>query len=422
MKKILLSLGAICVLLIALIVMLTALLTPANAPAPEQTVQTTAETTVETTAETTAPTEETQPVRTDLAAHHGDIQAAIEAAAKKYGATGVQVAVVERGKVADTFAYGWATKNTDPMTPDHKMRVASISKVAVGISAMLLQETGVVDLDQDISQYWGITVKNPAYPKVPITLRTFMTHTSTLSAYSDETPTTPDAIRPKLAGTGFHGSRPGAVESWFYNNYAFRVLGVTLERAAGMTLDQLLQKRLFQHMDIDGAFGGGDIKNTHKLATVYRANGDVGLSVSAQQGRHAPKTPGANGTYFAGGLTISATDLGKLVALLANRGVYNGKRLMGYQSVQEMFVKMDDPLPDGSYQALPMFFADDLYGQEQLYFHTGSAYGVYNCMSLDPSTGSGVVVLTSGAVGSTARYDIYNICNEINAYIYALIP
>ena len=42
-------------------------------------------------------------------------------------------------------------------------------------------------------------------------------------------------------------------------------------------------------------------------------------------------------------------------------------------------------------------------------------------LSYDPETGDGIVVLTSGAAMGFAQYDIYNVCDEINAYIYQLI-
>lgn len=53
-------------------------------------------------------------------ARHADIQAVVDAAGAKHHAAGVQVAVIENGVVTDTFNYGWATKNTDPMTSQQK--------------------------------------------------------------------------------------------------------------------------------------------------------------------------------------------------------------------------------------------------------------------------------------------------------------
>ena len=93
--------------------------------------------------------------------NHSRLQAAIDAAAAKYGAIGVQVAVIEGGQVTDAYASGWATKNVEKMTPQHKMRIASISKVIIGMEAMRLMERGIIDLDNPIGVYWGVSMKNP---------------------------------------------------------------------------------------------------------------------------------------------------------------------------------------------------------------------------------------------------------------------
>ena len=77
-------------------------------------------------------------------------------------------------------------------------------------------------------------------------------------------------------------------------------------------------------------------------------------------------------------------------------------------------------LSDGTYQGLPLRCQKDIYGRETLYYHTGSAYGVYNCMSYDPDTGDGVVVLTVGASGAKDERGIYAICGEISQYVYAV--
>jgi len=334
----------------------------------------------------------------------------------------VQVAVIEKGVVTDTYAYGWATKDTEVMTADHKMRVASISKVAVGIAAQLLREEGIIDLDADISQYWGVTVKNPKYPTIPITVRYILTHTSSIVNASDDVSRAYKSVKAKLqTQSGFGGVVPGEIDSWSYNNYAFAVLGMTLELAAKKTTDSILTQRLYNIMDIDAAFGAGDLKNTDQLATLYKADGSIARTVAKQKGLHSSSEPGAKGSFFAGGLTVSANDLGKLVALLANDGKYEGVQLMQPDSIVEMETYIEPAVPGGSYQAHPMRYWPDLYGREGIFFHTGSAYGVYNAVTYDPVTGDGVVVLTTGAMGAKDDYGIYKVCGEINAKIYEVI-
>ncbi len=94
---------------------------------------------------------------------------------------------------------------------------------------------------------------------------------------------------------------------------------------------------------------------------------------------------------------------------------------MEAESVEEMERHEDRALPGGTYQALPMRLGFDIYGRERLYYHTGSAYGVYNFLSYDPDTGDGVVVLTTGASGKTDANGIYAVCGEISRAVYEAI-
>lgn len=354
----------------------------------------------------------------DLLPQHDQIQAAVNAAAEKYGAIGLQVAVVENGAVTDTYAYGWATKDTDPMTADHKLRVASISKVAVGLSAMILKEEGTVSLDAGIGNYWGFPVKNPAYPDKPITLRSMLMHTSSIINAGDDVSRSYSSVRSRLRQGGFSKAVPGSIGYWSYNNYAYGVLGMTLELASGRYVDDILQQRLFDAMEIDGSFAPGTLDDPQRIATLYRNGGAVARSAAEQRTRGRWETPGATGTYFAGGLTISARDLGKLAALLSQDGRYEGVQLLRAASVAEMEAYDPSPVPGGSYQGLTLRYHQNIYGREGVYYHTGSAYGVYNCFSYDPVTGDGVVVLTTGASGAKDDFGIYKVCAEINDTIY----
>lgn len=356
-------------------------------------------------------------------AKHAAIQAAVDAAAQKYGAIGLQVAVIENGDVADTYAYGWATRNTDPMTADHKLRIASISKVVLGMGAMHLMEEGVVSLDAPIGDYWGVSMKNPYYPDKPISIRNMMSHTSSIYLAGDDVSREYAAVKSRhSAGKGFSQIVPGSIYSWGYNNYAFGVLGMTLELAAKEPMDQVLGDAYFDILGIDAAFESGSIENTDMLCTIYEHGGGIGRSVQTQKGLTLNPTPGATGRYFAGGLTISAADMGKLVALLAGDGSYQGLRLMDASSVALMETKAANAtVSDGFYQCYPLRYRTNIYGRSGLYYHTGSAYGVYNCMSYDPATGDGVVVLTTGASASKDGYGIYAVCGEIQNDIYNAI-
>lgn len=360
-----------------------------------------------------------EPVVSASLVSHSQIQTVVDAAASKYGAVGVQVAVIEDGQVTDTFASGWATQGVDKMTADHKMRIASISKVLIGMEAMLLREQGVIDLDASIGTYWGATMRNPRYPDSPVTIRNLLNHTSSIIVAGDDVSRSYSSVRARLTGSsGYRSVQPGSIYGWAYNNYGFSVLGMTLELAAKEDMDDLLHRDLLDLMDIDAAFAPGDLEDSSKLVTLTYHGGSVARSVSTQRSLHSTDQPGASGSYFAGGFTISAADLGKLVALLANDGRYEGLQLMSEESVALMETVNSVQLAEGFYQGLPLRYQTEIYGRDRLYYHTGSAYGVYNCMSYDPDTGDGVVVLTIGASATKDDRGIYAICGEISHGIY----
>ena len=352
---------------------------------------------------------------------HDLIQAAVDAAAKRYGAAGLQVAVVHKGQVVDTFNYGWAIKNTAPMTSDSKVRIASISKVSVAMAAMLLWEQGIIDPYESIGTYWGASVTNPYYKDKPVTIENILTHTSSIRLFGDDASLSYNAVRSALtSGGGFSQNVPGSIWSWGYNNYAFGVLGMTLELAADRYLDHVLRDGLWSYMDIDAAFESGCIQATDQLATLYRHDGSVGRSAEYAATLVRPSKIAGSGSSFAGGLTISAKDQAKLVALLVNDGVYEGVHLLSEESVEFM----ENPLGHvsaGYYQCHPLRYQEGMYGRERLYYHTGSAYGVYNLMTYDPIERDGVVVISTGASAATDSTGVYAIGGAISQEVYHLL-
>lgn len=354
-------------------------------------------------------------------AGHEEIQSYVNSVAERYGASGLQVAVVENGHVTDSFSYGWATKKADPMTADHKMRAASISKVIVGMGAVRMAEDGLIDLDAPIGTYWGVDFKNPYHPDTPVNARGILTHTSSIITLEPISASSYAAVKSRQqSAAGYHRGVPGSLSSWGYNNYAFGVLGMTLELAAGKTLDQALQQYFYEVMGIDAAFYAGDIKDSSRLVTLVGRDGTVQRSVAAQKTLHA-REPGSRGSAFAGGLTVSANDLAKMTAVLASGGEYEGLRMLSAASVEMMEAFEPQTIADGFYQALSLRYRPDIYGRDALYYHTGSAYGVYNCMSFDPASGDGVVVLSVGASAALDPYGIYAVCGNISDYIYRTI-
>lgn len=326
---------------------------------------------------------------------------------KKYGAVGIQVAVIHHGVVGETYEYGYATKNSAPMTSENKIRSASVTKVAVGMTAMKMREEGIIDLDTDISEYWNSHIYKP------ITLRQLLTHTSSLrdNKFTGTRYTILDQLKDK---SSYRRSN-----EWLYNNYGIGVAGTTLELAANRTVNSYAKEKFFDPLGMDASFNSGEIKDKKLISTLYNPDDSVARAASVSA-NFKKREIGRSSAFFAGGLTISAKDLAKLTAILANDGTYEGVRYLSEESVKIMETPCLTAVSRGHEfeQCIPLRYQTDIYGQSRMYYHLGIAYGTLSLISYNPDTRDGVVIITTGANESHDERGIFRICGDIADYIY----
>ncbi len=273
--------------------------------------------------------------------------------------SGLQLVLIKNGKITFEHAEGIATiadnGETKPLTIDHKVRVASISKFVLTLAFMSLVEDGSVNLDEDISHYLGYWVRNPNFPDIIITSRQLLAHVSSVR----------DAGRYFLAlGEGFEdffkpskyyvggkhfaesvGQEPG--KYFTYSNLNFGIIAGIIENVSGQRFDLFVKEKLFKPLDLDVSFNTCDLakNNFQSLATLFRRGdgGDTwdvngpwkqqvdGNSISCYYGgpsysrTEQPQTSklnsykiGSNPTLFSpqGGLRASAKDLATIMQLV----------------------------------------------------------------------------------------------------------
>ncbi len=344
---------------------------------------------------------------------HNAIQSIINSSANRYGAVGMSVAIIENGVVTDTFAYGYAIKGSMKMTADTKVRMGSVTKTATALATMISVENGVMSLDASIGDYWGFKIGTHAKGDV-VSARSILTHTSSIVSTEVIADTYYSAMAYRLkSGTGIDSFASGNIANWMYNNYAVDVLGVTVELANNRELDDILDEYIYGPLNIDAAFYGGDLKEPDLIATIYNGN-SIGRSAETSRSMHSDGVPGSCGTYFAGGLMISAYDLAKIIAMMANDGTYNGVRYLPASIIANMEYHGGNRLTSsGYYQCQPLRYRKNMYGQSEMYYHTGSAYGVYNLYCYNPNTRNGVVVFSTGATGTLDGSRVYAVCGNV---------
>ena len=346
------------------------------------------------------------------------IDAVLNEVMAEYSAVAVSVGVIEDGVVTGSGAWGWAVKNEREMTAGTKVRIASMSKVMRGMCAMAMAEDGLLELDAPLSAYWGEDIRNP-YSKGQPSACSLMTHTSSIM---DRPIQSGLSNLRSLLRSSWRNMEPGDRGYWYYSNFGFCVLGTTLELAANETLDEYLQSRYLEPLGVRASLFCGNM-NADELASLYNASGGEEFSAAAQASLDVPTEIGQGAAYFPGGLIISAPDLAKLVAILANDGVYDGVRYLSAESVADMETSrfaidyLADTWPFE--QCLVIRRQNDLMGRGSVYYHTGSAYGVHSLLSYDPDTGDGVVVLTVGAPRRVNERGLYALCADLSERLYA---
>lgn len=343
----------------------------------------------------------------------------INRTARKYDAVGAQAVLIKNGAIVGSYAYGWAEIGEKAMTQDTKLRTASLSAIPLTMCAMLLSEESALDIDEDVGKYWGFEIRNPAFPDTPITLKGWLTSTSSMvyHAYSEyDYAKTADALK---SAKGYDSEKePGAASSWAENSFATGAAGSTMELAINGSLLGFSENKLFGRLGMDASFASGRISDK-SFAALYKADHTLARSTQELADRTGSLEPAQSVYLWAGGLTASAYDVAKLICVLINDGSYEGKAILGSKSVAEMEKKRFSATEYGTefIQCMPMRYAENLCGQSRLYYQTGNAYGVLSLAAYNPDTGDGVVVITTGAQAVRTENGIYSVCFDMMSYL-----
>lgn len=173
-------------------------------------------------------------------------------------APGAAVAVVRDGQVLWASAAGAAAFDSAgqalarPLEASTPVRAASMSKLAVALTADALDAAGEIDLDAPIASVLSRAPRHPAAPDAPITLRQLLSHTSGVC----------DPVRYWAElGEDFYalfndaaawcGHAPG--EAFAYSNLGYALAASVLEAASEERFDRLARRLALIPAGLPGA-------------------------------------------------------------------------------------------------------------------------------------------------------------------------
>ena len=343
----------------------------------------------------------------------------LDGIARDFNCVSVSLAFFDGASEYRTYQYGFADISARRYVEEEtKFRIASLGKFVVVILAMTLVEEGKLDLDTDISEYLGYEARNPFFPETPITSRMLMQHTSSIyddgAFQSGRRAYEADTTRTLLNMSTAHRERqPGTLHE--YSDFAYAVLAAVCEGVSGKLLDELAAEALFEPMGIDAAFAAGNLNNKN-LATLYNSSHSQTRSVQTQLNQGASNELGHQHNLAIGNLTISALDYAKILKMLTDGGVYDGVRVLSEASVRE--IHNTDVAAEYYQQGLSTRFQDKAFMGKGVYWHTGSAYGIFTQFMYCLDTGKVVVVITTGTSGAREPNGMIKACLALSEPVW----
>ena len=281
------------------------------------------------------------------------------------GLPGCSLQIAQRGETIYEGYFGYADIETKaPVTRDSIFRQASMSKIPLYTTAMMLYEKGKFLLTDPISDFlpeWKDAKKfvhSPnGYPHIvplehPITISDVLSMKCPLpycnfpGESSDPTFNAMVECMKPLWEKGHFTNReqvaaiskaPLACEpgtKWMYG-FSSELTAAIIEAVCQKGIDDVFEEMLFAPLEMDSTRSHffGDIEQ--RMVKLYGLDSEGKLVPSAHQLdlKHRPEPEYESGWAR---LFSNVNDFTKLMQMLANGGVYNGRRIMGRKTIDMM--------------------------------------------------------------------------------------
>jgi CubicO group peptidase (beta-lactamase class C family) len=178
-----------------------------------------------------------------------------------------------------------------------------------------------------------------------------------------------------------------------YCNVGYALLGYLIEEVSGMTFSQFMEKEIFNPLGMHQSFWFlADIPHDN-IARPHE------MPQKRSEGAAPRVLPHFGYPDFPDGqLRTTASDYGRFLQLLLNRGKVNGSQFIHPGTVEE-FLRIQYP-ESNKYQAIAWNyneFESNLYYllMPRLPSHTGADPGVATAVSFDTASGTGAMVFTN---------------------------
>lgn len=306
---------------------------------------------------------------------------------------GAVVVVSREGEVLMNRAFGMASLELNvPMSKDHILRLASVTKQYTAAAVLALAEDGKLSLDDPLSTFL------PDFPVGEVTVHQLLNHTSGIKSYTSIAGyMDSERIRKDLDTAGLVSVfadepvdfAPG--EQWAYNNSGYVLLGAIIEKVSGKPWNEFIRERLLESLEIESTDAYAD-------STVLpgRVPGYAGPADEPQNAGYLSMTQ----PHAAGALMSTAIDVDRWQRAL------HGGRVLSNEMYQRMITpdSVAEQTSDGHAYGYGLLIADWM-GQPAIY-HGGGINGFTTMTLWLPDPELSIVLLTNRAGPGYSTQDV----------------
>jgi CubicO group peptidase (beta-lactamase class C family) len=292
------------------------------------------------------------------------------------------VLVGRDGKIIFEKGYGLADEEWGaPNSPTTKFRIASLTKQFSAACILLLQERGLLHVEDPISRYLS------GLPEAwqSITVHQLLTHTSGIHNYTDSpqmkkldrTGATPRELIALVEDRPLD-FKPGT--KWSYSNTGYILLGMIIEKLSGQSYAEFLKTNVFDRLKMANSGYDRATDVLKERASGYDANNGrianadfIDMSVP----------------FAAGGIYSTVEDL-----YIWNEALTQEGKLLSAASLKQMFTEYPEAASQGQHYGYGVVISRLKFGK-LLYYHGGGVEGFSSSIQRYPEQGVCIIVLSN---------------------------
>ena len=321
------------------------------------------------------------------------VAAKVDAIAANYlskpGAAGLSIAIARGDEIIVSNGYGLADVEFDvPADAETSFRIGSVTKQFTAALIMKLVEEGKLSLDDTLAK---LVPEFHDYGDA-VTLRQLLNHTSGIKSYTDlgpewwKTSCAEVTDQEMIDEVKDHPLQFTPGEKWEYNNTAYYLLGMIIEKNYGQSYADMLKKEIFEPLKMERSRYDSNSAIIKNRARGYTIEGGQ-LVNAAPLGMSAP---GA-----AGGIIATAHDL-----VVWQIALVNGK-VVSPASYKQMTTPT--VLPDGTRTDYGFGLSIGTFEDHPTIDHGGGINGFNSMLAWHPDDQLHIAVISSGEPISSGK-------------------